>query len=161
MTDQEASIHKWIKRISKIRPELGNLATCPFASTATFKIVETTIDDIEPIVDFDVVIFIVEDNLSLHDINQWVDIYNKVYPKYIFLEDCKTYDTFIGEVQTNNGLYNLILCQSREKLRRARRQLATTEYYDHWKDSYLQEILGEDYDLIVRDRNPHKSSEYL
>jgi hypothetical protein len=148
MNEREANIHKWIHKISTVRPELSNFAICPFASQAKFKIIETTIDDIEPIEEFDVVIFIVEDKLTLNDINQWIDIYRRVYSEWDFFEDCKSYDTFIGGVQTNNGLYNLVLCQPKNKLRKFRSQLAKTEYYDHWDRNYLQEILGDDYDLI-------------
>ena len=148
MTEKEAHIHHWIREISKIRPELKNFAVCPFASGAKFTIIETMISDIEPIEGFDVAIFIVQDKLSLQDIKQWVDIYNKVYPHYYFFEDCKSYDTFLQGIQTNNGRYNLVLCQSKEKLRKFREKLANTEYYSNWEVPFLQEILGDDYDLI-------------
>jgi len=148
MTEKEAHIYKWIAEISKIRPELSNFAICPFASQAKITIIETTINDIEPISGFDVVIFVVEDKLTLKEITQWVDIYNRVYPKQQFFEDCKSYDTYLQGIQTNNARYNLVLCQSREKLRKYRNQLANTEYYSNWEESFLQEILGNDYDLI-------------
>jgi len=150
MNQKEAHVRNWIKEVSKVRPELSGFAACPFASTAKFKIVECNIDDIEPIGGFDVVIFIVEDDLQLNDINQWVDIYNKIYKTWIFLKDCGTYNTFISGVQTNNGLYNLVLAQPKEKLNKYREKLANTEYYDHWDESYLQEILGEDYKIVKK-----------
>jgi len=150
MNQKEVHVRNWIKEVSKVRPELSGFAVCPFASTAKFKIVECNIDDIEPIEGFDVVIFIVEDDLQLNDINQWVDIYNKIYKTWDFFEDCGTYNTFISGVQTNNGLYNLVLAQPREKLTKYREKLANTEYYDHWDESYLQEILGEDYKIVKK-----------
>lgn len=148
MNQKEAHIRNWIKEVSKLRPELSNFAICPFASTANFKIVECSIDDIEPLDGFDVVIFIVEDDLTAKDIDQWVDIYNKVYKTWDFFKDCGSYSTYISGVQTNNGLYNLILAQPNEKLKKYREKLAQTDYYDHWDDSYLREILGDDYEIV-------------
>ena len=38
-------IRKWIRNLSKIRPELGNFSLCPFASTANFLILEKNLDE--------------------------------------------------------------------------------------------------------------------
>lgn len=150
MTEKEAYILNWIREVSKIRPELGNFAICPFASAAKFKILECNIDDIRPLEGYDVVIFIVEDHLTLDDINDYVKQYNETYKTWDFFEDCGSYDTFISGIQTNNGRYNLILSQPREKLKKFRQKLAKTEYYSHWSDEYLQEILGDDYDMVKK-----------
>jgi hypothetical protein len=40
------------------------------------------------------------------------------------------------------------LAQPNEKLKIFREKLAQTEYYDHWDDAYLQEILGDDYEMV-------------
>ena len=61
----EEHIKDWILKISAIRPELGNFAICPFSSTASYKVIESPIDDIMPIKGCDVVIFVVEDYLDL------------------------------------------------------------------------------------------------
>jgi len=66
-----------------------------------------------------------------------------------FFEDCASYNTFINGVQTNNGKYNLILGQPKEKLKKFREQLAKTTYYTHWDKEYLKEILGNDYDELI------------
>ena len=150
MTEKEEHIRDWIIRVSKKRPELGHFAICPFASSANFKIVECNIDDIEPIDGADVVIFIVEDNLTVEDIDQWVDIYSKIYKHWDFFKDCGSYETFISGVQTNNGRYNLILGQPKEKLKEFRKKLAQTDYYSYWSDEYLREILGEDYEIVKK-----------
>lgn len=153
--DKEEYIRDWIRNVSLNRPELSHFAICPFASSASFKIVECNIDDIEPIDGFDIVIFIVEEYLQLKEINEWVDIYNKIYNSWDFFEDCASYDTYINGLQTNNGRYNLILAQPKEKLKKFREKLIKTDYYKHWDDSYLKEILGEDYKLWEnRDSNP-------
>ena len=69
----------------------------------------------------------------------------ELYPDMIFLPD-STRETFINGVQTNNGKYNLILCQSKKKLLDARRQLAKTDYYTFWDPEYLREIVGDSLD---------------
>ena len=54
----------WIGQLSKIRPELGNFAICPYASNANFKILDEKLCKIVPKPDFDVVIYVVEDNID-------------------------------------------------------------------------------------------------
>ena len=51
-------------------------------------------------------------------------------------------------MQTNNGKYNLVLCQPRKDLTEARKKLAKTEYYDYWDKNYLEEVLEEDYNNV-------------
>lgn len=143
----EEHIHNWILKISKIRPELGHFAICPFSSTASYKIILSNIDDIVPLRGYDVVIFVVEDYLDASAIQMWCEIYNNMHKDYIFLEDCGHYHTFIQGIQTNNGKYNLILCQSREKLEKTRENLSKTEYYEHWDAEMLKEILGKDHKI--------------
>lgn len=144
----EEHIKDWILRISKIRPELGNFAVCPFSSTASYEVIESPIDDIMPIKGCDVVIFVVEDYLDADAIQMWCEIYNTIYQEYIFLEDCGRYHTFINGIQTSNGKYNLLLCQSKQKLRQSREILARSGYYQHWNDAMLKEILGDDYEIV-------------
>lgn len=148
MKEIEAHIREWIGKISTVRPELGGFSVCPFASTAKIKIIECQSKDIEPINGFDVIFYVVEEWFDLQSIQYWVNFYNKLYPEYIFLEDHANYNTFINGIQTNNGKYNLILAQKRDKLRKHRRILRDLGYYAHWNDEYLREILGEDYETI-------------
>jgi hypothetical protein len=68
--------------------------------------------------------------------------YNKIYPDMVFLPDPKDRYTEINGVQTNNGNYNLILCQWRDKLDNARSKLQKTSYYTYWAEEYLKEILS-------------------
>ena len=153
MKEIEEHIQNWILKISKLRPELGNFAICPFSSTASYKIVLSNIDDIMPLKGYDVVIFVVEDYLDASAIQLWCEIYNNIYKDYIFLEDCGRYKTFIQGIQTNNGKYNLILYQNAKFLQKMRLILAKTDYYDHWDDEYLKIILEQDYDLVQKSRN--------
>ncbi len=67
----------WIGQLSKIRPELGNFAICPYASNANFKILDEKLCKIVPKPDFDVVIYVVEDNIDAEFLYNAVDDYNQ------------------------------------------------------------------------------------
>lgn len=135
-------VESWIQKVSQSRPELGGFAVCPFATKATYKIIECNIDKLELVDGYEVLIFIVNES-NLEEINKWVKHYNNLHPDWIFLEDCATYDTFINGVQTNNGFYNLILAQPKEKLLKAREALKKTSYYSYWSSEYYKEIVDD------------------
>ena len=138
----------WIKQLSKIRPELGNFAICPYASNANFAIVDEKLSQIMPNDDFDVIIYVVEDDISANFLYDAVDDYNHNYPEYRFIADHGKTKTYIQGIQTSNGKYNLVLCQSRKELTEARKKLGKTSYYDYWDESYLHEVLENDYDEV-------------
>ena len=141
-------ILEWIRKISKLRPELGNFSICPYASGANFSIQEQKLCQIVPNSDFDVIIHIVEDNIDANFLYDAVDDYNSNYPDYKFIADHGKTKTYIQGIQTSNGKYNLVLCQPRKELTEARKKLAKTDYYNHWDKNYLKEVLEEDYGLI-------------
>ena len=138
----------WIDQLSKIRPELGNFAICPYASKANFSIIDNKLSQIVPKPDFDVVVYVVEDNISAQFLYDAVDDYNRNYPEYKFIPDHGKTKTYIQGMQTSNGLYNLVLCQPRKELTEARKKLARTDYYNYWDESYLKEVLEEDYPVV-------------
>lgn len=156
----EEDIKGWIDSVSELRPDLGGFAICPFAKKSSYKIISCKSTDIVPEFNYDVLIFVVEDHLSLNEILEWVDFYNQKYPNFKFFEDCASYDTFINGIPTNNGKYNLILAQLKAKLKKFREILAKTNYYDYWDNDYLKSILEDDYNILERDRNPFKSSDF-
>ena len=141
-------ILSWIQEISKIRPELGNCAICPYASGANFNIQEEQLLEIVPNSDYDVIIHIVEDDIDANCLYYSVDEYNRNYTDYKFIEYHGKTNTYIQGIQTNNGKYNLVLCQSRNELTEAREKLAKTNYYDYWDKNYLEEVLEDDYRII-------------
>lgn len=141
-------ILQWIRHVSELRPDLGGFAICPFAKQAKYDIIECKATEIIPIDGYDVLIYVVENEFNLEQVQEWVEIYNKRYPEWKFFEDCASYDTYIGGIQSNNGKYNLILAQPREKLRKFREILAKTNYYNYWSNDYLKEILEEDINLL-------------
>ena len=149
MKDEKSKyILRWIQEISKIRPELGNFSICPYASGANFSIQEQKLSQIMPNSNFDVIINIVEDDIDANFLYESVDDYNRNYPDYKFIADHGKTSTYIQGIQTNNGKYNLVLCQSRNELTEAREKLAKTNYYDYWDKNYLEEVLEDDYRII-------------
>ena len=146
MKDEKSRyILRWIQEISKIRPELGNFAICPYASGAKFSIQEQKLSQIMPNSDFDVIINIVEENIDSNSLYDAVDDYNRNYPDFKFIADHGKTNTYIQGIRTNNGKYNLVLCQPRKELTEARKKLAKTNYYDYWDKNYLEEVLAVSY----------------
>ena len=96
----------WIGQISKVRPELGNFSICPYASGANFSIQEEKLCRIVPNSDFDVIIYIVEDNIDADFLYDAVDDYNHNYPDYKFIADHGKTKTYIQGIQTSNRKYN-------------------------------------------------------
>ena len=149
MKDEKSRyILHWIGQLSKIRPELGNFAICPYASKANFAIVDEKLSQIMPNDEFDVIIYVVEDNIDANFLYDAVDDYNRNYPDYKFIADHGKTKTYIQGIQTSNGKYNLVLCQSHPELTEARKKLAKTNYYDYWDENYLKEVLEDDYGII-------------
>jgi hypothetical protein len=138
----EAKVEEWVRHISLSRKELGGHAICPFAKTATYKIVTCSIDSIKPVERYDVIIYHINES-HLDQIRSWCDFYNEKYPDWLFFEDCASYNTFINDVKTNNGYYNFILGQPKDKLMKFRELLKKSDYYSYWSKEYYDEIVGQ------------------
>ena len=147
-------ILEWIRKLSEIRPELGNFAVCPYASTANFIILEEKLRKVTPRAGFDVVIYVVEDDHDEDFLYDMFDDYNRTYSKYKFIADHRKSNTKINGVPTSNGKYNLVLCQPRKELTEARKKLAKTDYYSYWDKYYLEEVLEDDYKTVEIDIEP-------
>lgn len=136
-------IEDWINRITLPREELGGFSVCPYAKGAEYEIVETDGSDIDPPPwDFELIIYKLPDSYVQDEVIAIAEEYNKIFPELVFLPDPKDRNTYINGVQTNNGEYNLILCQWRDNLNKAREKLSGTLYYTHWSEEYLKEILS-------------------
>ena len=134
-------IQDWIIGLTKPKSELGRFATCPYAQFAKYQIEPRSISDLAPLEGVEVAIFVLEDSLTLEDLTEACRALNEAYPDYIFLDDHKDDPSFINGVQTNNGVYNLILCQNKEKLMKARESLKTTRYYSYWDEVLYNKIV--------------------
>ena len=135
-------IKDWIERISKPADLLGGFSVCPFAKGAEYSVHKTDGSDINPPPwDFELMIYVLPDHYTADEVIAIAAEYNKMYPDVVFLPDPKDRYTEINGVQTNNGEYNIILCQWRDNLERARTKLKNTTYYQYWAEEYLKEIL--------------------
>ena len=147
-------IESWIESVTRENASLGGFPVCPYAKHSKYRIVECDAKEISVFApgheQYDVVVYIVEDKFSPITLRKWCDQFNAEYEDYIFLDDHRDANTYIKDVKTGNGRYNLILCQSKAKLRRFREMLSKTDYYDYWDKSYLETILGEDLDVICQ-----------
>jgi hypothetical protein len=136
-------INTWITTLSTQQPSLDNMPVCPYAKGSEFELIESNGSDINPPPwDFELIIYKLPDNYSIDELTDIATEYNNIFPEMIFLPDHKDRDTFINGVQTNNGKYNLILCQWRDNLEKARSKLSNTAYYSFWNEDYLKEILN-------------------
>lgn len=146
MSDQETYIREWISEVSEKRIELCGESV---NSDSDFLIKESFIDDIVPESGHDVIIFIVENFWRPHQVKKWIEFYNKKYIYYKFFEDCFDKNEMINSIKTNNSKYNLIVCQSKIKLKKIRDNLPNLNYYPHWDENYLRRIFGKNYELIA------------
>ena len=136
-------INNWIKNISKKQKDLNGYAVCPFAKTATFKIIQTKNNQvILPEEEYEVILFVLSDDIQVEDQIKLCKRLCLQHKEYVFLPDFKERKTYIKSVETGNGKYNLILCQSKEKLNKARDILKKTNYYDNWDKNYYNEIMS-------------------
>lgn len=141
-TKIKESIDVWINHLTSPSKNLGGFSVCPYAKGIEYEIVETDGSDIDPPPwDFELIIYILPDYYSSEELTNLAKEYNRIYSDLIFLSDHKDRKTYINGIQTNNGNYNLILCQYRDKLNKARDKLKNTVYYSFWDQSYLKEIL--------------------
>lgn len=134
-------IQDWILRLSKPRRELGNFAVCHYAKFSKYRIEQRLISDLAPLEGVEVAIFVLDDAHTLEDLIGACRALGEAHPNYIFLDDHKDNSTFINGVQTNNGKYNLILCQNKKKLLEARENLHQTEYYSYWNQELYNRIV--------------------
>jgi hypothetical protein len=136
------AIEDWIGRISQPKEQLGGFSVCPFAKSAEYDIIKTNGDDINPPPwDFELIVYVLPQHYTAEEIIAIANEYNKMYPDLVFLPDPKDRYTEINGIQTNNGEYNIILCQWRDNLDQARNKLKNTTYYTYWAEAYLKEIL--------------------
>lgn len=137
-------IKSWVDKLSARQDSLGGMSICPYSKGAEYEIIETDGSDINPPPwDFELIIYKLPDEYTVDEVFAIAEEYNKMYPDLVFLPDSKDRDTHINGIQTNNGRYNLLLCQQRNNLNAAREKLSATSYYTYWSEEYLKEILSQ------------------
>lgn len=150
MTDEKhirEHILSWIQRISMPRNELGNFPVCPYAKEAKveIKIVRSANLRIEDDSEFDVVIYVLENEIGFQELTNLRDSLNSAYPEFIFLDDHRTFPGYIQGVQTTNGMLNLLLKQRKAALIEARKSLLRAGYYSFWSQELIDDVLGDEY----------------
>ncbi len=120
---------------------MGGYSICPYASNAKYIVIESTISDVTPVVGVDVAIFVINHDITFDHLVDWRNSLNRRYKDYIFLEDHKDDPTFINGIQTNFNKGNLMLCQERTGLLKARNTLSKTEYYEYWSTEMHRRIV--------------------
>lgn len=140
-------ITNWAKYLGLPQKDLGGMPVCPFAMSNLDQYIIQVVDTEQSIIpnNFELCIYVINFEVSIESINELCIRLNKNYPDFISLPNHKDRDTYINGIQTNNKNYNLILCQSKEKLIAARQMLYKTNYYSYWDKDYLKEILGDNY----------------
>jgi len=144
IVDKVSEVRQWIEHVSRKREELGGHAICPYAFSASVRIEERALNRVTLIegATEDIIIFIVEDNVSLASMLVTVNELNMKHPDYVFLDDHKDEPTHIMGIQSNFGKYNMIMCQRNDKLLEAREKLHKTDYYDYWHQEMYQRIIN-------------------
>lgn len=144
IVDKVSKVREWIEYISQKRGELGGYSVCPYAFSASVHIEERALRRVtlNSLPDVDVIIFILEDDISECALMQRVAELNMSQTEYIVLDDHMDDTTYINGVRTNFGKGNLLLVQKRNKLEKAREQLHKTDYYKHWSPSLYRRIVN-------------------
>ena len=144
----KSHIKLWTKHLSMVQSELGGLAVCPYAVRARYKILDRVRKKIRFEKDqtlletLDVLLYLKEFRMKKKDMYELCDQLNDTHKEYVFLADHWDTETNIKDVRTNNGLYNLILCQKRSKLENARNFLRSKNYYSYWSKKYLKDVMS-------------------
>ena len=139
------NIDNWLDKISKPQKNIGGYSICPFAKKAKYKISSADLNKI--IINFphgyDLIIFVsdTEEKYTPKILQKITDDLNSKYKKFIFLYNSKSEKTYINNVRTDNDKYDMIFCQPKEELNKARDFLSKTSYYEFWGKSYLNKIL--------------------
>jgi hypothetical protein len=144
----QSHIRQWIRHLSEPQDNLGGLAVCPYAVKAKYQIIDRVRKPIDFELDkhlldtLDVLLYLKEFRMTKSRLYELCDKLNATHREYVFLADHWDTETTIKDVRTNNGLYNLVLCQNRSKLEKARQCLRSTNYYDYWSKKYLKDVLS-------------------
>jgi len=144
----QSHVKLWIQHLSSAQNNLGGLAVCPYAAHARYKILNRIKKPIKFEKDkklleaVDVLLYLMESHMNKSQMYELCDQLNDNHKQYVFLADHWNTATSIKSVSTNNGKFNLILCQKRSKLENARKFLRSKNYYDYWSKKYLKDVMS-------------------
>lgn len=153
----ESDIKKWIlERLSINLPEFNNMPACPFAKQALLdekvKIIECSNltdsmlyeTELWP-KNIEVIVFGINPNrITSTKLTEITEIANNTFLRnrgLIGLEDYPTSIESIAGYNVNEGNWALILVQSLDKLKIARKILEKRGYYKNWDLEYYKEVV--------------------
>jgi hypothetical protein len=150
------AILTWLKEfIEKPHPSLGGWSPCPFARQArlnkTYRIEQGTniVDDGVKLADEwdeskEVVIFWYENSLSADDVtNLTLQLNQTIMPKnMVALAGHPNLEETINGIDMRFGLCPIIVLQRLDKLNQAADQLKSKDYYNHWSQEELDNIVS-------------------
>jgi hypothetical protein len=128
-------IMNWVDSVDQPRDQLDGLKICPYAKSfvSNLQVIRLPFPEIFHIdEDFVMIIFIASDLISKQDLKSYATQISEANPELVFLTDHLSTPTFMNNQQTNNAIYNAILCQPNHKLKSARAKLQSTQYYNYW-----------------------------
>ena len=149
-------LEKWILEfLSQPQKILNDMPPCPFAKKAYLenkvKIIEVT-DYVNEITDhlntwddtFEVMIFVCPSGIDAINFLKEVELLNtKFMPNnLVLLEDHIEVEERIHDLVFNNGKYNLVLAQRKDKLNEASDKLHKTSYYKNWSNDYYEQVVS-------------------
>lgn len=156
ISDPEILAHmgSWVDRVDTPHENLGGNKICPYAKAHAHTVIITKLPDTEVTItttNFTMIVFVAPDELTRDEL---FNIRHKISansPNINCFTDYKDENTSMGGHQTNNSKYSLIICQPRDKLASARRQLANTDYYTYYS---VEEIEAIEVARNLTDRTP-------
>jgi hypothetical protein len=137
----ELVVKNWVARISVKQSGLGGNRICPFARMPRVISVEKLCLEDFVKIDSEITIYM---ETAIRSSYEYLEILCRqlkgLNPDYVFLPDHPHKSNYIKEHETGNGVFPCIIVQTKQELDSARNFLTKTDYYQHWKEEYLNEI---------------------
>jgi len=139
-------LNDWILNFLAVSSStFNNLSICPYAKQAWLNNKVIVLDNLDPysigelLQSYEVIVQVYDPKQispdELYHISQTLSD-NEV----VALDDHPDVEETVGTVKLNNGVYALLLIQSRHKLEQARAILDLKGYYQNWDPEYLAEV---------------------
>jgi hypothetical protein len=149
-------LHKWFEHIQAPRPELGNLAICPFAKKAVvlkqYRVSECTLDNIGEyvnncdVVEYKVCIFYLSNytEYKIEDLESRTKELNArfVQQDKVVLDNDPRSPLVIEGITTTFPECYLWIVQSLSDLTNKTAILKNTSYYSYWTEQQLDEVVN-------------------
>lgn len=144
----EKQLNDWILNFLAVpSSSFNNLAICPYAKQAWLTDKVLVVEDLdannisELLQTYEVIVQVFDScELSpeqLYDMSQTL-----TNEHVVALDDHPEAEEKVDDINLNNGVYALLLIQSRKKLEQARAILEQKGYYEKWDPEYLAEVRG-------------------